>query len=103
MWIDEGQDMFLGNGRVRLLRAIAEHGSISAAAKSMGMSYKKAWDQVDAMNKQAEEPLVQTSTGGKKGGGTHLTSKGQDWVERFEALRGRMENWVNNNTEVNEA
>ena len=60
---------FLGDKRVRLLEAIEAHGSISQAAKQVPLSYKAAWDAVDAMNNLADRPLVERSTGGRAGGG----------------------------------
>jgi molybdate transport system regulatory protein len=77
---------FLGHGRVRLLESIAEHGSISAAARAIGMSYKAAWDAVDAMNNLAEEPLVVRMTGGKHGGGTRLTEYGYRMLEVYRGI-----------------
>ena len=77
---------FLGHGRVRLLESIAEHGSISAAARAIGMSYKAAWDAVDAMNNLAEEPLVVRVTGGRHGGGTRLTEHGYRMLEVYRGI-----------------
>jgi len=76
---------FLGGRRVDLLEAIAETGSISAAARPVGMSSKGAWDAIDAMNNQSEQPLVICSVGGKDGGGTRLTEHGQQIVRLFRA------------------
>lgn len=86
VWLREGGKSFLGSGRVTLLELIDKEGSISKAAKEMGMSYKAAWDAVDAMNNLSTEPLVARSTGGKGGGGTTLTPKGKQTVEVFKAL-----------------
>jgi len=83
IWIDGANGTFLGYGRVVLLERIAEFGSISKAAKSMGMSYRHAWELVDSMNRQAGRPLVETSIGGKRGGGTKLTDSGREAVEGF--------------------
>lgn len=77
---------FLGDTRVRLLEAIAEHGSISQAAQHVPLSYKAAWDAVDAMNNLAEQPLVERSTGGRRGGGTRLTPYGQRIVAMYRAV-----------------
>lgn len=77
---------FLGDTRIRLLEAIAEHGSISQAAKAVPLSYKAAWDAVDAMNNLTEQPLVLRSTGGKHGGGTQLTEQGRKLIALFRAL-----------------
>ena len=66
-----------------MLRAIVEKGSITHAAKAVGISYKTAWDAIDAMNSLAGEPLVARSAGGKGGGSTQLTPRGLRLVERF--------------------
>ena len=73
---------FLGDTRIRLLEGIGRHGSIARAAKSVPMSYKTAWDALDAMNNLTDSPLVESSVGGRHGGGTHLT----DYVRRLIAL-----------------
>ncbi|WP_303786970.1 TOBE domain-containing protein [Azovibrio restrictus] len=77
---------FLGDTRIRLLEAIAQHGSISQAAKAVPLSYKAAWDAVDAMNNLADEPLVIRSAGGRHGGGTQLTEYGHRVVNLYRAL-----------------
>ncbi len=77
---------FLGDTRIRLLEAIAVQGSISQAAKAVPLSYKAAWDAVDAMNNLADEPLVIRSAGGKHGGGTQLTDYGRRVVALYRAL-----------------
>ncbi|MDG9925326.1 MULTISPECIES: TOBE domain-containing protein [unclassified Pseudomonas] len=82
-WITHNGKNLAGQGRIELLARIADSGSISQAAKAMGMSYKSAWDAVDAMNKTAGEPLVERSVGGKGGGGTRLTAAGKALIETF--------------------
>lgn len=77
---------FLGGTRIKLLEGIAQHGSITQAAKSVPLSYKAAWDAVDAMNNLADQPLVTRVTGGKHGGGTNLTEYGQRVVALYRAL-----------------
>jgi molybdate transport system regulatory protein len=77
---------FLGDTRIRLLEAIDQHGSISQAAKHVPLSYKAAWDAVDAMNNLAEMPLVERTTGGKHGGGTVLTEHGRKVVGLYRAV-----------------
>lgn len=69
-----------------LLQAIGEAGSISAAAKQIGLSYKAAWDAVDTMNNLAGEPLVLRSTGGQRGGGATLTPRAQELLQLYQAL-----------------
>lgn len=77
---------FLGDTRIRLLEAVATHGSISQAAKAVPLSYKAAWDAIDAMNNLADQPLVLRSTGGKNGGGTLLTDHGRKTIALYRAL-----------------
>jgi len=77
---------FLGDTRIRLLEAIEQHGSISQAAKHVPLSYKAAWDAVDAMNNLADQALVERSTGGKHGGGTVLTDHGRKVVSLYRAV-----------------
>lgn len=79
---------FLGDTRVRLLEAIALHGSISKAAKHVPLSYKAAWDAVDAMNNLSDQPLVERSAGGRAGGGTVLTEHGHRVVAMYRAVEG---------------
>jgi len=83
VWMTVGGEQLGGTDRVGLLAALARCGSITAAAKQVGLSYKAAWDAIDTMNNLAGEPLVQRSTGGKGGGGTRLTARGAQLVENF--------------------
>jgi len=84
--IDTALGTFLGDTRIRLLEAIGRHGSISRAAKAVPMSYKAAWDAIDAMNNLAESPLVVSSVGGRQGGGTHLTPYGARLIAMYRAV-----------------
>ncbi|MDD2662349.1 MAG: TOBE domain-containing protein [Dechloromonas sp.] len=84
--VDSEFGTFLGDTRIRLLEAIDQHGSISQAAKAVPLSYKAAWDAVDAMNNLAEQPLVLRSTGGRNGGGTQMTEYGRKVVALYRAL-----------------
>lgn len=77
---------FLGDTRIRLLEAIDQHGSISQAAKAVPLSYKAAWDAVDAMNNLADEALVLRATGGRNGGGTQLTDYGRKLIALYRAV-----------------
>lgn len=83
-----------GHGRVRLLALVAECGSITQAAKAMKMSYKAAWDAVDAMNQMAGVPLVERTVGGKGGGGTRLTERGQQLVRNFHVIEAAHQRFV---------
>jgi molybdate transport system regulatory protein len=79
----------LGPGKVQLLEAVAETGSISAAARSMEMAYRHAWVLIEDLNQCFGEPVVATATGGRTGGGAKLTPLGRELVRRFRALERR--------------
>ncbi|GAB3629614.1 transcriptional regulator ModE family protein [Pandoraea terrae] len=83
-----------GHARIALLEQIEAHGSITAAAKAVGMSYKAAWDAIDAMNNLAGEPLVARSTGGRGGGGTRLTPRGARLVRAFRAVESAQQQFL---------
>lgn len=83
-WITHNGKNLAGQSRIELLTQIANSGSITQAAKAVGISYKSAWDAVEAMNSAAGSPLVARSTGGKGGGGTQLTAAGQQLIEAFQ-------------------
>jgi molybdate transport system regulatory protein len=76
----------MGPGKADLLRAIDETGSISAAARQMEMSYRRAWLLVDTMNQAFKSPVVVTLTGGKAGGGAAVTEFGREVLQRYSAL-----------------
>ena len=84
--VDTESGAFLGDTRIRLLEAIDRHGSISRAAKAVPLSYKAAWDAVDAMNNLADAPLVERSVGGRQGGGTALTAYGRQMIALYRAV-----------------
>ena len=86
VWLTVGGENLGGPGRIALLAQIAEQGSITHAAKAVKMSYKAAWDAIDAMNNLAGEPLVQRVAGGKGGGGTVLTQRGAQLVQNFRLI-----------------
>ena len=81
----------LGPGKVRLLEAISETGSISGAARAMRMSYRRAWMLVDAMNRSFRSDLVATLTGGKGGGGARITDLGLDVLKRYHEMEAKAE------------
>jgi molybdate transport system regulatory protein len=83
LWLEGEEGTFLGYGRVVLLERIREFGSLAQAARSMEMSYKHAWDLLDSMNRQAGCKLVETSRGGKSGGGARLTPTGERAITVF--------------------
>lgn len=81
-----GETIAVGPGKIALLEAIAETGSISAAARQIGMSYRRAWLLIDEVNRALKSPAVDTSTGGARGGGTALTTRGRALVKRYRAI-----------------
>ncbi|MCK9388250.1 MAG: LysR family transcriptional regulator [Sulfuritalea sp.] len=81
-----GADIAIGPGKAALLEAVARTGSISAAARSMGMSYRRAWLLVDTMNRSFRNPLVETAKGGASGGGASVTEFGLDVLSRYRAM-----------------
>ena len=85
--IPMGEHYAMGPGKADLLEAILETGSISAAGRKLGMSYRRAWLLVDEMNKCFKEPLVQARMGGAKGGGAEVTDLGRDALKRYRALQ----------------
>jgi molybdate transport system regulatory protein len=82
-----GGDIALGPGKADLMEIIRETGSIAAAGRRMGMSYKQAWLLVETMNVCFARPLVATVKGGKSGGGAHLTPLGEDVLRRFRRMQ----------------
>ncbi|MGF6733874.1 molybdate transport system regulatory protein [Paraburkholderia youngii] len=86
VWFQAGTQTLGGAARIALLAAIGETGSITSAAKAVGISYKGAWDAVDTMNNLAGEPLVVRLTGGKGGGGTTLTPRAVKLIDTFRAV-----------------
>lgn len=85
---------FLGKGRVRLLEEIERMGSIAKAAGKLNMSYKKAWESVDAMNREAAKPLVEKTSGGKGGGGAILTPDGKKAIAYYNHLLKQTEKFL---------
>jgi len=81
-----GNAIGMGPGKAALLAAIERTGSISAAAREMRMSYRRAWTLVETMNRSFREPLVVSATGGAGGGGARITARGRDVLKRFRAM-----------------
>ena len=84
--IDFDRDRAIGPGKIRLLELIDSSGSISAAGRQMGMSYRRAWLLVDALNHCFREPVVASQVGGVRGGGASLTEFGHAVVEHYRAI-----------------
>jgi molybdate transport system regulatory protein len=84
--VDFGPDRALGPGKIVLLEAIRDTGSISQAGRSLGMSYRRAWLLVDDMNRCFREPVVIAQPGGSQGGGATLTDFGERVIEKYRAI-----------------
>lgn len=82
-----GRSIAIGPGKAELLSLIGDTGSISAAARAMGMSYRRAWTLVETMNTAFREPLVAAATGGKGGGGASVTAFGYEVLKRYRAMQ----------------
>lgn len=79
----------IGPGKAELIERIGATGSISAAARTMGMSYRRAWQLVEALNRDFREPMVTTAIGGARGGGAQVTPFGRRVVAAFRAMEGK--------------
>ncbi len=84
--VDFANDSRLGPGKIDLLEAIEDTGSISGAGRAMNMSYRRSWLLVDQLNRMFRQPLVEASPGGAKGGGAHLTAMGREIVAHYRAI-----------------
>ncbi|WYX51371.1 TOBE domain-containing protein [Achromobacter xylosoxidans] len=97
IWFRSGTQTWGGKNRIDLLAQIDATGSITAAARAVGMSYKGAWDAIDAMNNLAGEPLVLRAAGGS-GGGTRLTDRARGLIATFRALEAEHRKFMENLT-----
>ena len=87
--VTAGEVIAIGPGKIDLLEAIAETRSITAAAKSIGMSYRRAWVLVDQINACLSQPAVDSAQGGEHGGGSRLTAGGEALVQRYRRIEAR--------------
>jgi len=90
VWLEVDGAPLLGDGRERLLRLIDELGSINAAAGRMGLSYRRAWSLLQAMEHALDAPLVRRVKGGSGGGNSVLTADAKDLLEKFHQLRSNL-------------
>lgn len=88
--IDFPEKSRLGRGKIQLLEHIRSTGSISAAGRAMDMSYRRAWQLVDALNAMFSEPSVISQRGGKQGGGAVVTPFGEELISRFHAMESKI-------------
>jgi len=91
IWVEKNGELYLGGGRVMLLENIHKLGSISAAARSMGLGYRNAWLWIKSMNQLASAPLVVKVKGGTGGGYAELTEEGHKAISLYKELRRKME------------
>ncbi len=89
-WVDIDGVKFFGPGRADLLQRVLDYGSITKAAHSMGMSYKKAWAMIDDMNSMAKSAYVITNKGGAKGGGAEVTEAGKHAIATFNKVNDKI-------------
>jgi molybdate transport system regulatory protein len=94
VWINTSEGGFVGKGRIELLEKIHELGSIRQAAISMKMSYRRAWQVADEMNKLAHTPLIISSRGGKGGGRAIVTEKGQELIILYNSFSNRFHKFL---------
>ena len=84
--VDFAAGQSIGHGKIRLLEAVRDHGSIAAAGRAMKMSYRRAWLLIEELNAQFAQPVIATRHGGSSGGGALLTPLGQRLVEHYRAI-----------------
>jgi molybdate transport system regulatory protein len=91
MRVTDGDKIAIGPGKIALLEAVASAGSITAAAKSLDMSYRRAWLLLDELNRSLEHPAIDSAKGGLQGGGTSLTEAGQQLISLYRRIEKRAE------------
>ena len=94
VWLEKDGKLFMGWGRATLLERIDRLGSISAAAKSMKLTYRNAWLWVEAMNRLSAAPLVEKATGGVRGGYARLTDEGRRIVAEYKEKRSKVRDLI---------
>lgn len=98
-WIDIDGKKFFGPGRAQLLVMIDKNGSLSKAAKEMGMSYRKAWSMVEDMNQRGQQPYVELHKGGTQGGGAKLTPQGKKVLTAFQHMNAQIQATLEQHTQ----
>lgn len=94
IWVEKDGELYMGWGRAMLLESIDRLGSIAAAARSMKLGYRNAWLWIEAMNRLAETPLVEKTTGGVGGGRATLTEEGRKTVSEYKELIARFQEFL---------
>jgi len=95
IWFEKDGEIVMGHGREELLRKIDEVGSIKKAAEELGITYKKAWEYINAMEKRLGVKLLETQRGGAKGGGSKLTEEARKILEDFKKVENEFEKLKN--------
>ncbi len=95
VWLEKDGEIIMGLGREKLLKAIKKHGSISKAAKELGISYKKAWSYIKAMEERLGKKLIETKIGGAGGGGSKLTKDAENLIKEFDKILEKVEKVLN--------
>jgi molybdate transport system regulatory protein len=101
LWLEKDGEVVLSLWRVRLLQAVADTGSITAAAESLGVPYRVAWQKIHEMEERLGEKLVTTQVGGAHGGGARLTPAADAYLDRFERFAHDLERFVTDSFEAN--
>jgi molybdate transport system regulatory protein len=96
VWIEVGDEVVAGDGKMDLLKQIDETGSIQKAAGRKGMSYRHAWGFLQTMERRGGLKLVETQIGGREGGGAKLTPQGRDFLRRYLAFREGLDEYIEN-------
>ena len=99
LWVESNGERFFGPGPVELLERIEKTGSINQAAKQMQMSYKKAWEIINALNAEAGHPYVVTQTGGTSGGGSTITKEAKVMITWYQKLREKFKTFLEKETQ----
>lgn len=94
LWLEKNDEVALSTWRVALLKAVAETGSISAAADRMKVQYRTAWQKINEMETRLGVKLVETQVGGSHGGGARLTRAAQDYLDKFDRFSADVEKVV---------
>jgi len=84
--VDIGATLAIGPGKIALLEKIGETGSLSAAARALGMSYRRAWQLLDSLNAGLKQPVTEARKGGTHGGGSRLTTRGRELIRIYRAF-----------------
>jgi molybdate transport system regulatory protein len=86
VWLEKGGKLVFGSGKSELLKAIEETGSIKGAAEEMGISFRRAWSYVTAIERRLGLRLIERTKGGKSGGGSKLTSRGKELIRKYDKM-----------------